>query len=103
MVDLGEDGNEPLALSTFIRIKRLQWAGHIIKMEKGRIPRRTLEGQYEGKRPVGRPRNRWEDMVQEDATSLLRLRNWKVAAKDRDKWRGRIEEAMAENGPKSHR
>ncbi|KAJ4433146.1 hypothetical protein ANN_15403 [Periplaneta americana] len=37
-----------------------------------------------------------EDMVQEDTTSLLRLWNWKVAARDREEWRGRI-------GPKSHR
>ncbi|KAJ4449323.1 hypothetical protein ANN_00721 [Periplaneta americana] len=63
---------------------------------EGRIPRRTLEGQYGGKRPVERPWNRWEDMVQEDTTNLLRLQNWKVAARDREEWRGRIGEAMAQ-------
>ncbi|KAJ4438448.1 hypothetical protein ANN_14393 [Periplaneta americana] len=82
-----------VALSTFIWIRTLQWAGHIVRMEKGRIPR--IEEQYEGKRTVGRPRNRWEDMVEEDTTSLLRLRNWKVAARDKEEWRGRIGEAMA--------
>jgi hypothetical protein len=46
-------------------------------------------------RPVGKPRKRWEDAVQQDAASFMRCRNWKVAANDRTLWRQKIEEAKA--------
>ncbi|KAJ4451026.1 hypothetical protein ANN_02462 [Periplaneta americana] len=61
---------------------------------EARARMRTLEGHYGGKGPVGRPWNRWEDMDQEDTASLLPLRDWKVTARDREEWRGRIGEAM---------
>ncbi|KAJ4451355.1 hypothetical protein ANN_02817 [Periplaneta americana] len=48
-----------------------------------------------GKRPVGRPLDRWEDIVQEDTISLLQLRNRKVAGRDREEWRERIGKDMA--------
>ena len=66
-----------VALSTLIRIKRLQWAGYVIRMVKERIPRRAFEGHYGGRRMVGRPLNRWEDMVQEDEVNLLGIRTGK--------------------------
>jgi hypothetical protein len=51
---------------------------------------------------VGRPRNRWEDVIQRDAANLLWIRNWKAAARD-EEWRKKVGEAMAQNGPKLHR
>ena len=50
---------------------------------------------YGGRKLAGRPRNRWEDMVQKDATILLRVWNWREMARTREEWRGRIWEAMA--------
>jgi hypothetical protein len=44
---------------------------------------------------VGRPRNRWEDVIQRGAANLLRIRNWKAAARDKEEWRKKIGEAMA--------
>jgi hypothetical protein len=44
---------------------------------------------------VGRPRNRWEDVIQRDAVNLLRIRNWKAAARDKGEWRKKVGEAMA--------
>jgi hypothetical protein len=46
-----------------IRIRRLGWAGHIVRMEEGRIPKKVLNGKVHNTRPVGRPRIRWEDAV----------------------------------------
>ena len=67
---------------------------HVIRMGKDKVPRRDLEGHYEGRRMVGRPRNRWENMVQEDAVDLLGIRDWKAVARNKEEWKT-VVEAMA--------
>ena len=44
-----------------IKSRRLRWAGHLARMEEGRSAFRILTGKPTGKRPLGRPRCRWED------------------------------------------
>jgi hypothetical protein len=44
------------------------------------------------KRPIGRPRTRWEDDVLEDIRSM-NVRNWKKVAQDRDGWKKAVEQA----------
>jgi len=46
-----------------IKSRRMRWAGHVARMEEGRGVYRVLEGKPEGKRPLGRPRRRWEDNI----------------------------------------
>jgi len=41
----------------------MKWAGHVARMGEGRGVRRVLEGKPVGKRPLGRPRRRWEDNI----------------------------------------
>jgi hypothetical protein len=41
-----------------IKIRRLGWAGHIIRTEEGRIPKKVLNGKFHNTRPVGRTRIR---------------------------------------------
>jgi hypothetical protein len=53
--------------SVVIKIRRLGWVGHIIRMKEGRIPKKVLNRKFPNTRPVGRPRMRWEDAVQKDA------------------------------------
>jgi hypothetical protein len=71
-------------LSTYIRLTRLMWAVHVVRMEEYRIPRKVLGSCFVGGRPVGRPRNRWEDAIQRNAANLLRIQNWKAAARDEE-------------------
>jgi hypothetical protein len=63
-------------------------------MEQHRIPKKVLRSCFGGGRPVGRPRNRWEDVIQRDAANLFRIRKWKAAARDKE-WRKKVGEAMA--------
>lgn len=84
-----------LRLSVYVRLRRLQWSGHIQRMQDGRIPKEVLDGQLGGKRPMGKPRARWEDVVGVDAREILGIRNWRGASRDKDEWRRRIEEARA--------
>jgi hypothetical protein len=42
----------------YIKIRRLGWEGHIIRMESERIPKKFLMGSVNNKRQVGKPRTR---------------------------------------------
>ena len=46
-----------------IKLRRMRWAEHIACMGESRGVYRVLVGKREGKRPLGRPRRRWEDNI----------------------------------------
>ena len=81
-----------------IKIRRLEWEGHIIRMEEERIPKKVLNGNFHTTRPVGRPSIRWADVVQRDALQLLGTRGWRRRAANRDEWRRLMKEAKARKG-----
>ena len=45
-----------------VKSRRMRWVGHVVCMGEGRGVHRVLVGKPEGKRPLGRPRRRWEDI-----------------------------------------
>jgi hypothetical protein len=49
-----------------IKSRRMGWVGHVAHMEEVRNAYSILDGEPEGKRPLGRPRHRWEDNVRMD-------------------------------------
>jgi len=49
-----------------IKSRRTRQAGHVARMEEGRSLYRVLVGKPEGRRPLGRPRRRWEDNIKMD-------------------------------------
>jgi len=87
-----------------IKIRRLGRAGHTIRTEEERIPKKkkVLNGNLYTTRPVERPRNRWADVVQRDALQLLGIRGWRRRAENRDKWRRLMREAKARKGLQLH-
>jgi hypothetical protein len=52
------------------KIRRLRWAGHIIRMEEERSPKKILNGKAQNTRGVGKPRIRWEEDVQKNALQI---------------------------------
>jgi len=44
----------------------MRWAGHVARVGESRIVYRVLEEKPEGRRPLGRPRRRWEDNIKMD-------------------------------------
>jgi 3-oxoacyl-ACP reductase-like protein len=44
----------------------MKWAWHVACIEKGRGVSRVLVGIAEGKRPLGRPRCRWDENIKMD-------------------------------------
>jgi hypothetical protein len=49
-----------------IKPRRMRWAGHVARMGEGRGAYRILVGRPERRRPLGRPRRRWEDNIKMD-------------------------------------
>jgi hypothetical protein len=48
----------------------MRWAGHVALMGEGRGVYSVLVGKSEGKRPLGRPRRRWEDNIMMDLRQI---------------------------------
>ncbi|KAJ4445627.1 hypothetical protein ANN_12309 [Periplaneta americana] len=78
-----------------IKSRRLRWAGHVARMGESRNAYRVLVGRPEGKRPLGRPRRRWEDNIKMDLREVgCDDRDWINLAEDRDRWRAYVRAAM---------
>jgi hypothetical protein len=61
-----EELNDLYSLPNIVRVvkaRRMRWAGHVARMGENRGVHRVLVGKPEGKRPLGRPRHRWEDNI----------------------------------------
>jgi hypothetical protein len=46
-----------------VKSRRMRWAGHVARMGEDMCVHRVLVGKPEGKRPLGRPKRRWEDNI----------------------------------------
>jgi hypothetical protein len=49
-----------------MKSRTLRWAGHVARMGERRGAYRALAWKPEGRRPLGRPRRRWEDNIKMD-------------------------------------
>jgi len=64
----------------------MRWAGHVAHMAASRAIYKVLVGKYEGKRPLGRPRPRWEDTMGLSRVECEGM-DWIDLAQDRNRWR----------------
>jgi hypothetical protein len=81
----------------FIKAQRIEWLGHIQRMDQARPTRKLLDWKPMGTRPVGRPRQRWQEDVTEDFKKL-KAKKWKETAKERRTWRDLAEKAKTHKG-----
>ena len=78
-----------------IKSRRIRWAGHVARMEEGRGVHKVWVGKPEGKRPLGRPRRRWEDNIKMDLQEVGKgCGDWMELTKDRDSWRALVSTVM---------
>ena len=77
-----------------IKLRRMQWAGHVARMGRGE----TYTGFWWGnlrKSPLGRPRRRWEDNIKMDfQEGGFGCMDWIELAQDRDSWRDLVNAVM---------
>jgi hypothetical protein len=78
-----------------IKSRRMRWAGHVARMGEGRGVYRVLVWRPEGKRPLGRPRRRWEDNIKMDLGEIgIDEANWIRLAQDWVRWRAFVNTVM---------
>jgi hypothetical protein len=71
-----------------VKSRRMRLAGHVARMGEDRGVYRVLMGKPEEKRPLGRPRRRWEDNIKIDLQEVGGGHgDWMELAQDRDRWR----------------
>jgi hypothetical protein len=78
-----------------IKSRRMRWAGHVARTGEGRNVYRVLVGKPEGKRPLRRPRCRWEDGIKMDLREIgWGGVEWIHLAQDTDRWRAVVNAVM---------
>jgi hypothetical protein len=78
-----------------IKSRIMKWAGHVACMGGRRCVYRVLVGKPEGKRPLGRPRRRWEDNIKMNLQAVgCGVMAWIELAQDRDRWRTLVNAVM---------
>jgi hypothetical protein len=78
-----------------IKTRRLRWAGHVARMEDGRNALKILTGTPTGKRLLGRPRHKWEDIIRMDLQEIgINTRNLVDMVQDRDYWKALVNVAL---------
>jgi hypothetical protein len=78
-----------------IKSRRMRWEGHVARMGEGRNAYKVLIGKPEGKRPLGRPRHRWEDGIRMDLREIgWGSIDWIQVALNRDRWRDFVNTVM---------
>jgi hypothetical protein len=82
----------------------MRWAGHVEGMGEGRDVYRVLVGRSEGKRPLGRPRRRWEDNIKMDFREMrIDGANWIWLTQNRVQWRTCVNTVMNLRVPQESR
>ena len=73
----------------------MRWANHVSRMGESRGVYRDLVGKPVGKRPLGRPRRRWEYNIKIDLQEVVcGVMDWIALAQDRDRWRTLVNAVM---------
>ena len=93
-----EELNDLYCSSNIVRViksRRMIWAGHVARMGELRDVYSLLIGEPEGKRPLGKPRRRWEDNIKMDLQKVgCGGMGWFELAHGRDRWRTLVNAVM---------
>jgi hypothetical protein len=78
-----------------IKLMRMRWVGHVARMREGKVVYMVLVGRPEGKKPLGRPRRRWENNIKMDLRDIgIDGTRWIRLAQDRVQWRDFVNTVM---------
>ena len=84
--------------TNIVRVRQsriMRWVGHVACMRERRGIYRVLVGKPEGKRPLGRPKGRWEDNIKMDIQEVgYGGMDWIELAQDRDRCRALVNAVM---------
>jgi len=81
----------------WIKWQRINWLGHLERMEEDRVPKKIFTQELEGARRRGRPRKRWKEVVERDLQVLV-MRKWRGLVADRKKWKDIVRQDKTHSG-----
>ncbi|GFV81881.1 uncharacterized protein TNCV_1057681 [Trichonephila clavipes] len=81
----------------FIKIQRIKWAGHVVRINEDRTTEKVINKQPIGTRRKSRPNLRWTDALEKNLL-VLRTKNWSAPAGRRLAWKRTLEKAKAHPG-----
>jgi hypothetical protein len=79
-----------------IKAQKLSWFGHLHRMPEERMVKRVYKWKPMLTRPLGRPKNGWEDDIINDMKKL-KIKKWTSCIQDRKKWKLYVEKAKTFN------
>jgi hypothetical protein len=79
-----------------IAAQMLSWFGHLHRMPEERMVKRLYKWQSTLTRPLGRPKNRWEDDIRNDLKKL-KIKSWTSCIQDGSNWKLYVERAQIFN------
>jgi hypothetical protein len=88
--------NEP-DITGYLKLKRLEWAGHLMRASEKRFSKKIFNTKSEGTRKVGRRKLRWEECVCQDIR-IMGVQKWRSVALNREEWRIILRKASAHKG-----
>ncbi|XP_066905643.1 uncharacterized protein [Halyomorpha halys] len=78
------------SISAYIRIQRLKWLGHVMRMSEERVAHKLYSYVPDGVRQRGRPKGRWRDALRRDQRQM---RIPVTLTEDRERWLAAVEQA----------
>jgi hypothetical protein len=75
-----------------INAQRLSLFGHLHRMAEERMAKKVYKWKPMLRRPLGRPKNRWEDDIR-NGIKKLKIKNWTNCIQDRKNWKLYVEKA----------
>ena len=96
--ELRAQWGDPTPLSRMVQQRRLEWLGHLARLDDTRVPKQLLFACLPQSRPFCGPRRRWKDTIHTDL-SVAGVRNWFELASDRGEWRGVVTAAGEDKEP----
>jgi hypothetical protein len=83
------------SIKKVIKARRMRWVEHVTRRGEVRGAYNVLVGKPEGRRPLGRPRRRWEDNIKMDLSEIVFGDvDWIHLAQDRGRWRSLVNTVM---------
>ena len=99
-----EELSDRYSLPNIVRVvksRRMRWAEHVARVGEGKGVYRVLMGKTEGKRPLGRPRRRWEVNIKMGLQEVGGgCEDWMELVQDRDRLRALVSTVMNLRVPK---
>jgi len=79
----------------YIKAQKLSWFSHVHRMPETRAAKKIFKWNPLTTRPRGRPKHRWEDIIQD--LGQMKIKNWITCVQDRAKWKVVVEKAKTSN------